>query len=117
MLNLKEIVTFWQQLMFILRNASAIVVHDSGLMHLSNLLNVPLIALYGPTDYTRTAPLGINSKVLFSKKKKCWAAMYGFRIDEDDLNKTHEPYECMEGISPHNVIDKLEEIIIDIHSR
>ena len=105
------------ELIFILRNASAIVVHDSGLMHLSNLLNIPLIALYGPTDFTRTAPLGINSKVLFSKKKECWAAMYGFRIDEDDLNKTHEPYECMEGISPHDIIDKLEEIIIDIHPR
>ena len=43
--------------------------------------------------------------------------MYGFRIDEDDLNKNHEPYECMEEISPHNVIDKLEEIIIDIDQR
>jgi len=105
------------ELIFILRNSSAIVVHDSGLMHLSNLLNIPLIALYGPTDFTRTAPLGVKSKILFSKKNKCWAAMYGFQIDEDDLNKNHEPYECMEGISAHDVIEKLEEIITDIHSR
>ena len=48
------------QLVNLLAQAALVICHDSGIMHLANALNVPLIALYGPTDYIRTRPLRQN---------------------------------------------------------
>ena len=47
--NLKE-------LKVIVNNAKLIITMDSALMHLANALNVPLIAIYGPTNSSRTFP-------------------------------------------------------------
>ena len=58
--NLKQISIF-------LKKASLVICHDSGIMHISNALNIPLIALYGATNIKRTKPLGktlILSKVI-----------------------------------------------------
>lgn len=52
------------QLMALTRKASLFVGGDTGPMHLAALLNVPVVALFGPTDPARNGPYGTKSIVL-----------------------------------------------------
>ncbi len=51
--------------------------HDSGVTHLSALLGVPTIALFGPTDHHRWAPHGHHVTILRGSPCICesWAAV------------------------------------------
>jgi heptosyltransferase-2 len=46
--------------MAVLSRAALLLTNDSGLMHLGGALGVPLVAGFGPTDPTATAPLGLS---------------------------------------------------------
>src|SRR5262249_17739144 len=48
----------------LLRRARLFLGNDSGLGHLAGLLGVPTLALFGPTDPPRWAPLGPRVRVL-----------------------------------------------------
>lgn len=85
-----------------------VISHDSGIMHLANALNCSLIALYGPTDYTRTRPLGNNSTILYSKTSG-FCKMYNFGGSELELY--HQFPNCMDGITVQSVLEKVEAII------
>jgi ADP-heptose:LPS heptosyltransferase len=99
--------TSFNQLCTILNKAKAVITHDSGIMHVANALQVPLIALYGPTDYTRTAPLALTSISLHSHNK-CWRTMvFGFKGSEADLAKHYQNYYCMSGITVDQVMTAL----------
>ena len=52
------------QLAGVLAHASLYVGHDSGVTHLSSLLGVQTVALFGPTDPERWAPRGDHVRVL-----------------------------------------------------
>jgi heptosyltransferase-1 len=52
------------QLMAITRKTSLFIGGDTGPMHLAALLNVPVVALFGPTDPARNGPYGTKSIVL-----------------------------------------------------
>ena len=93
----------------LLRNASAVVVHDSGIMHMAVATGTPLVALYGPTDFTRTAPKRSNAEVLFSKTG-AFAAMYNFKHSEKELAKKYPNYEAMAGISVDDVLSAVKEV-------
>lgn len=97
-------------LMNLLSNAACVVAHDSGIMHLANALGVPLIALYGPTDYTWTIPKGKKTKVLFSKTE-AFAIMYKTEKSESELTKDYQNHEAMSGISVDDVFNALKGII------
>lgn len=92
----------------ILAFSKCIVSHDSGVMHLSNALDKNLIALYGPTDYTRTRPLGKNSHCLYSRASG-FASMYNFHGDEEFLLKNYP--NVMSSISVDDVLKRMETVI------
>ena len=102
--------TTFNQLCNVLNSAQAVIAHDSGIMHVSNALQVPLIALYGPTDYTRTAPLASTTHVLHSRND-CWRKMYGFQGSEKKINKQYPNYYCMSGITVNQVMHSLRSIL------
>lgn len=52
------------QLIALLRKASLFVGGDTGPMHMANLLGVPVVALFGPTDPARNGPYFQPSTVL-----------------------------------------------------
>jgi ADP-heptose:LPS heptosyltransferase len=71
----------------------AYVGNDSGLTHLAAALNVPVIALFGPTNPNHWAPLGNNVTVLH-KPEGCSACAY----------KGPE-HTCLLNITVENVLD------------
>jgi ADP-heptose:LPS heptosyltransferase len=48
----------------VLSHASLFVGHDSGVTHLAALLGVRTVAIFGPTDSARWAPLGSHVTVM-----------------------------------------------------
>lgn len=90
----------------ILYFSKLVVAHDSGIMHIANALQCNLIALYGPTDYTRTKPLGKNTQILYSKNEY-FASMYNQKAHEYLL-----PYpDCMAKIKVDDVFDVIRKEI------
>ena len=100
--------TTFNQLCNVLNNSKLVVAHDSGIMHVANALQRPLIALYGPTDITRTAPLAPTSHIIHSRNE-CSLKMYGFRETEGELASKYTDYYCMSGISVDGVLRKMVE--------
>jgi ADP-heptose:LPS heptosyltransferase len=100
----------FSQLCMILKSASAVVANDSGIMHIANALETPLVALYGPTDNTRTRPLSASSKMLFSQNDS-FCKCYAFRASEDSLlDRFGEDY-CMKNIKSSEVVTTIERFI------
>ena len=102
--------TNFDELCTVLDASKSVIAHDSGVMHIADALNKPLIALYGPTDYKRTSPLSKKSIVLHSKNE-CWAKMYAFRESESSLAIRFPSGYCMSAITIDVVEEKLAEIL------
>ena len=79
-------------------------------MQISDALETSLVALYGPTDNTRTRPLSASSKVL-SSQNNCYCKCYVFKASEDSLLEKFGQDYCMKDITSSNVISTLESII------
>ena len=45
----------------LIKNAKGVICVNTGIMHLAAILDTPLIALHGPTNYRRWGPIGANS--------------------------------------------------------
>ena len=56
------------ELVALTRRAKLVVGGDTGPVHLASALEVPVLALYGPTDPKRTGPFGTRAIVLRSEK-------------------------------------------------
>ena len=97
-------------LIALLKNASSVIAHDSGIMHLSNAIEVPLIALYGPTDFTATKPLGESSTILYSKTE-AFAAMYRSTASEKKLAEEYLNYSAMAGITVSDVMQVVKKLL------
>ncbi len=54
----------------IIKKSRLLVCNDSGLMHIAVAMDTLVVAIYGPTDYTRTAPLG-DKHVVVRKDLSC----------------------------------------------
>jgi heptosyltransferase-2 len=60
-----------RQLAFVLKKCSWVMTHDSGVMHLACYFNVPVVALWGPTDINKYAPWGSPQSVIVRRNEKC----------------------------------------------
>ncbi len=89
-----------RELMGLLSIADCLLTNDSGPMHIGSALNVPLVALFGSTDKTRTGPVG-TGRVLY-KKAPCSPC----------LRRTcNKDFRCMYDITPDEVVSQIEEIV------
>jgi ADP-heptose:LPS heptosyltransferase len=80
--------------------ASLVLCVDSALMHLASYLNLPIVALFGPTNIKRYSPWSANYVVLYRKDLNCVFCEKSFC----------ENPRCME-ILPQKVIEAIEEMI------
>jgi len=84
-----------RELMALLSLSSFLVTNDSGPMHIGAALGVPLVAIFGPTDWRRTSPWTSRAKVV--------------RVEMDcspcRRRTCDRGHECMLGVTPGMVVD------------
>lgn len=80
------------------------ITNDTGPMHIASSLKIPVIAIFGSTNPTWTAPLG-NSCVVLYKKIAC-SPCY-----KRDCSKGDKKYECFELISVNEVINEADKLL------
>lgn len=92
-----------RELMALLSLSSFLVTNDSGPMHIGAALGVPLVAIFGPTDWRRTSPWASLAKVV--------------RVEIDcspcRRRTCDRGHECMLGVTPEMVIDAARELLPD----
>lgn len=89
-----------KELLSIIRGARFVVSNDSGPMHIASAFNIPVIAIFGPTNPIRTGPYGQGHIVLRSRlscspcyKREC------------------NTIQCMRDISVESVYDAINNLI------
>ncbi|MFC1657946.1 glycosyltransferase family 9 protein [Candidatus Omnitrophota bacterium] len=90
------------QLVFLLEKSSLVVVCDTGILQLASYLDIPIVALFGPSDEHRYGPWSGRFK-LVSAKTACRPC-----TEPDCRFKTNE---CMHKISVEQVLDSIDELM------
>ncbi|AWB09506.1 heptosyltransferase-2 [Thermodesulfobium acidiphilum] len=93
--------TSLMDLFYIIKNLSALVTNDSGPMHIASLLNIPTVALFGPSDERRYRPWGKRYKVLMHKEI-CRECLY---------QGCDKGGKCMNLITPDEIVDATINLI------
>jgi heptosyltransferase-2 len=90
-----------RELMALLSLSSFMVTNDSGPMHIGAALGVPLVAIFGPTDWRRTSPWTDRARVV--------------RIEIDcspcRRRACDRGHECMLGVTPEMVVDASRQML------
>ena len=90
-----------RELMALLSLSSILVTNDSGPMHIGAALGVPLVAIFGPTDWRRTSPWTSLAKIV--------------RVEIDcspcKRRVCDRGHECMLGVTPDMVIDAARQLL------
>lgn len=95
----------------VLANASAAVCVNTGIMHLAALLDVPLVALHGPTSRKRWGPVGTRAIALAPPAgTECEFLNLGFEYPA-------RPVDCMRSISVDEVFRALESLLQSPHEQ
>ncbi|MCQ2379295.1 MAG: lipopolysaccharide heptosyltransferase II, partial [Victivallaceae bacterium] len=81
------------QLMKLLKAAQVCVANDSGTMHLAAALRVPGATVFGPTDYTSTAPVGRWSLIL--SPTDCAPCLRRVCPKKEHLCMRRMPWQCV----------------------
>ena len=84
-----------------LRHCDAVVCNDSGGMHLASALGIPLIAIYGMTDPSKTGPLGSKAKVIQDSLAR----------SRDIAEHSHEAEKSLAAIRPERVYEAVQECL------
>jgi len=93
--------------------SKGLICHDSGLMHVANALSKPLLALYGPTDFNRTRPLGIQSHVI-RLSLDCMPCLAKKNWNEAEaMKKCPHQVACMTNLEPSVVFERAKEIFYE----
>lgn len=90
------------QLASLLARSSLVVVCDTGILHLASYLNIPIVAMFGPSDEQRYGP--------WSSKFKVITAAVGCRpCRKPDCE--FKSVECMREISVDEVMDSIDALV------
>jgi len=92
--------TSLQELAALLKRMDLMVTNDSGPMHMAVAVDIPVVAIFGPTDPQLTGPYGDNNFVL-KKTTKCNTC----------FKKTCKYKYCMNLISVEEVVSAIQILI------
>ncbi|HDH10855.1 MAG TPA: lipopolysaccharide heptosyltransferase I [Nitrospirae bacterium] len=93
-----------KELAALIAGAKAVVSNDSGPMHIAAALDIPTVAIFGPTDPLKTGPYG-------------WQTNRRLRVIKADIpcspcrKKKCDEFICMENISVEMVFEALNEYL------
>jgi heptosyltransferase-2 len=92
-----------RELMALLASCSFLVTNDSGPMHIGAAFGVPLVAIFGPTDWNKTSPWTEKARVV--------------RVDVDcspcHLRECNRGHECMLGVTAEMVVTAGRELMAE----
>ena len=92
-----------RELMSLLSGCFFLVTNDSGPMHIAAAFDVPIAAIFGPTDWNKTSPWTDRARVV--------------RVDVDcspcHLRECDRGHECMLGITANMVAAAARELIAE----
>ncbi len=94
-----------EELVSLLKHATAVIGTDTGLTHLANTLDVPTIGLYGPTSSKLTGLKGFNAKHIVSN----YYCSPCFRKECQYIKEIYPP--CYNTLPPDNVWEVVEEYL------
>ena len=88
------------QAMALIKRCNFYLTNDSGLMHIAAAFNIPLVAIFGPTDYVVTSPMSDNARIV------------RHNVDCSPCLKEVCPsdHRCMLSIEPEEVWEKMLEL-------
>ncbi|HGJ66844.1 TPA: glycosyltransferase family 9 protein [bacterium] len=92
-----------RQFASLLNRCSLFICNDSGPMHIASALNIPTIAIFGPTDYVRWRPNNKKSLVV-RKEMDCWPC---------SAHKCKKNYECTKTLPVSQVWDAIIKLSTD----
>jgi len=90
--------TTLRDLAYLYQRSSLLITTDSGPMHLAAAMGTPVIALFGPTDPSRTGPYG-KGHVVIRRELSCSPCFL----------KKCDSMECMPGITIEEVFNAVRE--------
>jgi heptosyltransferase-2 len=90
--------------MALLASCAFLVTNDSGPMHIGAAFGVPVVAIFGPTDWRKTSPWTERAKIV--------------RVDVDcspcHLRECDRGHECMLGVTAGMVTGAARELMAEV---
>jgi len=93
-----------KQVAALIEQCDMLLSNDSGLMHAAVAVGTPVVAIYGPTDIRRTAPLGPLHTVI----RHDLACSPCFRLEGDDKVQSCSHHDCLMTITSGEVYDRIK---------
>jgi len=93
-----------RSLMALIRRCNFFITNDSGPMHIAAAFNVPLVAIFGPTNHVTTSPYGMRA-VVVRKEAECAPCM---------KRECPTDHRCMTAVTAQDVVAAalgLQEIV------
>ncbi|MBT5855784.1 glycosyltransferase family 9 protein [bacterium] len=88
----------------VISGLDAVLTNDSGLMHVAHAFRKPLVALYGPTEYERTAPHGENVRLI---RGECPCQPFEDIMNHQAVQNCPNDRVCLSSISSENVVQEV----------
>ena len=85
-----------RQPMAIIKRCNFFITNDSGPMHVAAAFDVPLVAIFGPTDQTTTSPFS-DLSVVVRQEMECAPCL---------LRKCPTDHSCMAAVTATSVIEQ-----------
>jgi lipopolysaccharide heptosyltransferase II len=93
-----------KQVAALIERCDLLICNDSGLMHVAVAVDTPVVAIYGPTDLNRTAPLGERHTVI----RHAMPCSPCFKLEGDEQVHLCQHHDCLMTISAGEVFYQVE---------
>jgi 3-deoxy-D-manno-octulosonic-acid transferase/heptosyltransferase-1 len=101
-----------KQVAALIEQCDVLVCNDSGLMHAAVAVGTPVTAIYGPTDFRRTAPLG-DRHTIIRHDLPCSPC---FKLEGDDQVRACPHHDCLMTITADEVFNAIAGIPTKVSS-